>query len=87
MNFPTESRACYSNVCYHIDELDSFEESQARQASPFVKELVTQQWLTDSEVAVTKVDEIVPKSVVKQKADKLLRLTKSRAIQRLKSVA
>jgi len=87
MKFPKVSTVCYSNVCYYIDSLDTFASSQARQASPFVQELVTQQWLTDSEVAVAKVEEAVPMSVVKEKADNLLRLTKSRAIQRLKASA
>ena len=77
----------YSNACYHREELDTFEMSQSRQAEEFVQELIKQHWLTNSEEAITEMKARVPSNVVKMKADNLLRMTKSRAIQRLKTIA
>ncbi len=73
MSFLYESKQCYSNDLYYDDRKDTFAKSQARQANDFVVELCEQRDATRHAAAA-----------VKEKADELLRITKSRAIQWVK---
>ena len=83
MSFLYEPLACYSNECHHLDADDTFEIAQARQHREFAEELVKQRWLTNVKESVTKTECPVPPAVIKMKADKLLRMTKNRALARL----
>jgi hypothetical protein len=78
---------CYSNACYHLEERDTFVDSQARMDTEFVQQLIHQQWIAAAKAAVrtTETPASMKMNMIKIKADNLLRLTKSRAIARLKS--
>ena len=85
MSLLHESKVCYSNACHYPDADDTFEASQARQAAPFVKDLIEHQWLSASREILVAKSAPVPMSIVKQKADNLLRMTKSNALKRLRA--
>jgi CTP:phosphocholine cytidylyltransferase-like protein len=73
MSFVNEKKEFYSNEGYYSDRKDTFANSQARQADKFVQELLDQRDATASAVDA--------KAALKEKADYLLQMTKSRAIK------
>ena len=73
MSFVNEKKEFYSNEGYYSDSKDTFANSQARQADKFVQELIGQRDADDAAAAA--------KATLKEKADYLLRMTKSRAIK------
>jgi len=89
----------YSNENYYWPRTDALAVSQARQTASFVEELIRHHWLTRQEevgstletVEYGSADVLTPvttlKPRVKEHGDNLLRLTKTRSLQKLRSIA
>ena len=87
MSSATNSSPYYSNETYYKEAADTFANSQARQAAAFTRELLRDYWLTSQlEITAKKAAALSP-AAVKERADNLLRLTKTRALKRLHSAA